>query len=108
MTEIAFTSFMKGIGFSTAEIFKMLLLVGCNFVFIGIFIWRIREPLFKFYQTVMTAMESIPQMQKSIADLNNTMQEHIVQTDLRMTTGDERFGKIENEIKEIKAQVGLK
>ena len=108
MTEIAFTSFMKGLGFSTAEIFKMLLLVGCNLIFVGIIVWRIREPLFKFYQAVMTAMESIPQMQKSIADLNNTMQEHIVQTDLRMTTGDERFGKIEIEIQKLKAQVGMK
>ena len=108
MAEIAFTSFMKGLGFSTAEILKMLILVWCNFIFIGIVVWRIREPLFKFYQAVMTAMESIPQMQKSIADLNKTMQEHIVQTDLRMTTGDERFGKIENEIKEIKTHTGMK
>lgn len=108
MAEIALTSFMKGVGFSFSEIMKMLALVGFSFVFQGFILWRIREPLIELFQTIMTAMKSIPEMQKSIADLNKTMQEHIVQTDLRMTTGDERFGKIENEIEAIKAHAGMK
>lgn len=106
--ELAFTAFMKGLGFSFSEILKMIVLVGCNFVFIGIIVWRARTPLAEFYKAIMTAMKSIPEMQKSIADLNKTMQEHIVQTDLRMTTGDERFGNIEIEIQKLKAQVGMK
>ena len=92
--ELALASFMTTIGFSTAEIFKMLLLVGFSFLFQGFVFWRIGKYVIKnwgpqikeFYTKFMTTMDSLPKLQGSVADLNDTMvdqnkkfQEHIEQ-----------------------------
>lgn len=52
--------------------------------------------------------DGVVTMAKSITDLNDSLKDHIIQTDRRMTDGDQRFGKVENEIKAIKAHVGMK
>lgn len=108
MEPISLIVFLKSIGFNFQEILKMIVLVGMNFVFICFILFWIRKPLIKFFTTMYEAMRAIPRMDKSIEELNKTLQEHIIQTDLRMTEGDERFRKLEEIIKEIKAHVGLK
>lgn len=99
--ELALTTFMSAIGFTFTEILKMLVLVGLNFVFIGIIIWRFKGQVIDFFQTVLTAMKSIP-------ELNKTLQEHIIQTDLRMDQGEERFKRMEQDIQTIKTHTGIK
>lgn len=105
MPEVLLTSFMTSIGFSAAEIFKMLLIVVMNFVFIAIVTWRVRRPLISFFRKLNTALESVPEMRSSMDRLNSTLQEHIVQTDLRMTEGDERFKRMEHELSYLKQRV---
>lgn len=108
MEPISLILFLKSAGFSFHEILKMLVIVGMNFAFIGSIIFCIRKPLIEFFKTMYEAMRAIPRMDKSIEDLNKTLQEHIIQTDLRMTEGDEKFKRLEEVIKDIKAHVGLK
>ncbi|WP_413581097.1 hypothetical protein [Bdellovibrio sp. HCB288] len=93
--ELALAAFMQGIGFTFSEVLKMLVLVGLNFVFMGVLIWRLRGPIIKFYNTIMTAMEAIPEMQKSISDLNQTMQQ-------------QNYQQIKQDIQDIKTHLGMK
>ena len=106
--ELALVSFMSSLGFTFAEILKMLVLVGFTFVFQGILIWRIRKPIVALYHNIMTAMTTMPELKTSVDKLNGSLQEHIVQTDLRMSEGEERFKNIGFEIEKLKAHVGLK
>lgn len=96
--ELAIASFMTTIGFSFAELLKMLVLVGFNFIFIGVIIWRVRKPLKAFYDKLMVTMDSLPKMEKSISDLNSTMQKNFEQTDNRLRIGDEKFMEQSREI----------
>lgn len=96
--ELAITAFMTSVGFTMAEIMKMLVLVGINFVFLGVLVWRLRKPIIELYTSIMEAMKSIPEMKTSMKEMNATVQEHIVQTGLRMESGDERFLKIESRL----------
>lgn len=106
--ELAITSFMSTVGFTFAEILKMLVLVGFNFVFVGVVLWRARKPIKALYDKFMTTLDSVPKMEQSITSLNNTLQEHIIQTDLRMDQGEERFKKMETDIQELKSHAGIK
>ena len=108
MNEVLLTSFMANVGFSAAEIFKMLLLVFMNFAFIGLLVFRGRKPLITLFSKLTAALDSVPKMEASIDRLNSTLQEHIVQTDLRITEGDERYLKVEAEIKKLKTHIGIK
>ncbi len=106
--EITLVSFMSSLGFTFAEILKMFVLIGFTFAFILLLLWRIRKPMIALYGNIMAAMSSIPEMKNSIDKLNGSLQEHIVQTDLRMSEGEERFKNIGFEIEKLKAHVGLK
>ena len=99
--EIALATFLRGVGFTFTQILEMIILVGMNFVFILLLVWRFRAPITEFFKTMNAAMDSIPKMQESISSLNKTLQEHIIQTDLRMEMGDERFVKLEQRIAEL-------
>lgn len=106
--ELALVSFMSSLGFTFAEILKMLVLVGFTFVFQGILIWRIRKPIIALYHNIMTATRAMPELKTSVDKFNGSLQEHIVQTDLRMSEGEDRFRKNEFEIEKLKAHIGLK
>lgn len=82
--ELAIATFMTSVGFTFAEILKMLVLVGFSFLFQGVVIWRIRKPMIALYTSAMEAMNSVPKLETSVADLNKTMQEHMIQTELRI------------------------
>ena len=106
--ELALVSFMSSLGFTFAEILKMLVLVGLTFVFQGILIWRIRKPIIALYHNIMRATIAMPELKTSVDKLNGSLQEHMVQTDLRMSEGEDRFRKNEIEIEKLKAHIGLK
>lgn len=108
MEPLGITTFMATAGFTIGEILKMLVLVGINFVFIGALMWKFKRPIIEFFTTVMSAMRSMPEMQKSIDTLNKTMQEHIMQTSLKLDTGDERFDNHEKRIAKLESRVGIK
>ena len=92
--EIAFTTFMTTLGFTFAEIIKMLLLVMFSFVFQGFIFRRLRKPIFNLYQAMMNAMQSVPKLETSVAELNKTMQEHMIQTDLRIDMVEESISDL--------------
>ena len=104
MDLISLPAFMKAVGFTFHQVLEMLVLVGLNFVVIGIIVWRLRKPIVELYKAIMSAMMSIPEMQKSISDLNHTMQEHIVQTDLRMHQGETRFEEINKRLDRLESK----
>lgn len=51
--------------------------------------------------------DSVNQVTLSVNELTKTLQEHIVQTDVRMGEGDAHFKSIRDEIEKIKAKVGI-
>lgn len=106
--EAALIAFMTQIGFTAAEIFKMILLVVFCFVLQAMLYWKLRKPAKALYDKFMTTLDSVPKMEQSITSLNNTLQEHIIQTDLRMDQGEERFKKMETDIQELKTLTGIK
>ena len=107
MEPLGITTFMATAGFTIGEILKMLMLVGINFLFIGALMWKFKRPIIEFFATVMTAMRSMPEMQKSIDTLNKTMLENNIQIGLKLDTGDERFNNHEQRIKRLETHVGF-
>lgn len=99
--ELALATFMTSIGFTFAEVLKMLTLVALNFVFMGALTWRARKPIKELYILVTDAMRSVPAMQVSISELNKTMQEHIIQTDLRIDSVEENLSDLKKSISDI-------
>lgn len=102
--ELMLASFMSSLGFTFLQILEMLVLVGMNFIFMGFLLWRVKNPIVALYGSVMTAMNAIPRLETSVKDLNKTLQEHIVQTDLRMEMGEERFSKLEDRITKLESK----
>lgn len=103
MTElIAFFGIMKALGFDMAKIMEVMVVFFMVVSFFGLMAFVFRKPLYKFFKAVYTAMEAMPKLETSVVNLNSTLQEHIVQTDLRMDEGEKKFTEIKLEIKEIK------
>ena len=52
-------------------------------------------------------LETFEALQTSVTDLNKTLQEHIVQTDLRLQECADKFNKITHSIEDLKTRVSI-
>ncbi len=108
MTELAlFFGLLNKIGFGH-KVVEILLTFFFTLILVLVLLWLVRKPLAKFGLAIYKAMEAVPKMEESIEKLNNTLQEHIVQTDLRMTEGENKFTHMHLEIEKLKSHVGIK
>lgn len=98
MEAASFIAFMRGIGFTFQEVLKMLLLVGFNFVFIGILFFMGRKYIVPFLKSMYEAMQTIPKLQKSFEDHNEAQRKRneisdrrFEEVNARLLANDEKF-----------------
>lgn len=101
---IVFLTFLKSIGFE-AKILEILLTFFFTMTFFGVLGFVFRKPMIKFFVAIYNAMQAIPKMDASIDNLNKTLQEHIVQTDLRMSDGERQFNDLNIKISNLTARM---
>ncbi len=98
----AYFTFMNSLGVQSGRLIESLMILACSFILV---LWLGRKYIVPFIKTIITTVD---EMKKSVTDLNHTLQEHIVQTDLRLQAGEQRFEGIQHDIKEIKTHIGMK
>lgn len=60
-----------------------------------------------FNRALSVVTQKLEDMSKSMNDLNHTLQEHIVQTGLKMEAGDQKFASFSADIEKIKTHLGM-
>lgn len=98
----------SGLGHKIVDVITVFTLV---WVMIFIFMYIFRKPIFKFGSAVYKAFVAIPEMQKSVQELTRSLQEHIMQTDLRFDDVEDRTDEnilaLKKEIVTIKTHINL-
>lgn len=97
----AYVSFMQALGIDPGRIIEDLFILMTAFISLMFVSCRYIWPIVKKFAFTFDELE------KSVSKLNATLQEHIIQTDLRMDAGEEKFSEIGTEIKKIKVHIGL-
>lgn len=105
MDALAVIAFMREVGLDMNEIFKTLVLVGFNFIIVGLIVWRIRKPIMKFYTVAIKAMETMPVLDTNVSNLNATLESHVKQTNERLIEGNSKFEMHSKEIKILTEQI---
>lgn len=98
----------SGLGHKIIDVVTVFTLV---WTMIFIFMYIFRKPIIKFGSAVYNAFVAIPAMQKSVQELNKSLQEHIIQTDLRFDGVESRTSEnilaLRKEIVTIKEHINL-
>ena len=103
MTEItALIGVLKALGIDTGRIVESLFVLFAALVVLLLVSKKYIWPILKEFVT------GFNEMKVSVSELNKTLQEHIVQTDLRMQAGEAQFADIKKEIERLKDHCGLK
>lgn len=90
-----FVAVMKTLGIETGRVIESLFVVFVVLCFVLYLVSKYAWPKFKDF------LSNIDQMKTSVSDLNKSLQEHIVQTDLRLQEGTENFDLLRQDIKKI-------
>jgi predicted PurR-regulated permease PerM len=95
----AMITFLKTIGIDAGRIVEGLFIFFTAFSFMLYVSWRHVWPMFKKF------IETMDELKTSVTDLNKTLQEHIVQTDLRLQEGTENFEILKRKIDELTKRI---
>lgn len=95
----AMVTFLKSVGIDTGRIIEGLFVFFTAFSFMLYISWKYVWPMFKKF------IETMDELKTSVTDLNKTLQEHIVQTDLRLQEGTENFENLKCQITEMTKRI---
>ena len=95
----AMVTFLKSVGIDTGRIIEGLFVFFTAFSFMLYISWKYVWPMFKKF------IETMDELKTSVTDLNKTLQEHIVQTDLRLQEGTENFENLKFQITEMAKRI---
>lgn len=95
----AMITFLKTIGIDAGRIVEGLFIFFTAFSFTLYISWKHVWPMLKKF------IETMDELKTSVTDLNKTLQEHIVQTDLRLQEGTENFEILKNKINELTLRI---
>lgn len=103
MTEITtFIAILKSLGIDSGRIIEGLFILITALITMLLLSKKYVWPLLKQF------VVGFNEMKLSVTELNKTLQEHIVQTDLRIQAGEAQFADIKKEIERLKDHCGLK
>lgn len=86
---------LKSLGIDAGRIIEGLFIFFTAFSFMMFVSWKHVWPMLKKF------IETMDELKSSVTDLNKTLQEHIVQTDLRLQEGTENFESLSKQISEL-------
>lgn len=99
---------LKSLGVETGRIVESLLVFFVSLLVLVIiskkYLWPLITKVVTKFDSIVSSVEN---MENSVKALNKTLQEHIVQTSISLEAGDERFTKVERQLKEIRTHIGL-
>ena len=95
----ALITFLKSIGIDAGRIIEGLFIFFTAFSFMLYVSWKHVWPMLKKF------IETMDELKSSVTDLNKTLQEHIVQTDLRLQEGTENFESLRAQITELTKRI---
>lgn len=95
----AMVTFLKSVGIDAGRIIEGLFVFFTAFSFMLYISWKHVWPMFKKF------IETMDELKTSVTDLNKTLQEHIVQTDLRLQEGTENFENLKCQITEMTKRI---
>ena len=95
MEAVAIITVLKSLGIDAGRIIEGLFIFFTAFGFTLYISWKHVWPMFRKF------IETMDELKSSVTDLNKTLQEHIVQTDLRLQEGTENFESLAIQIKEL-------
>lgn len=90
---------LKSLGIDAGRIIEGLFIFFTAFSFMMFVSWKHVWPMLKKF------IETMDELKSSVTDLNKTLQEHIVQTDLRLQEGTENFESLKNQITELTKRI---
>lgn len=95
----AMVTFLKSVGIDTGRIIEGLFVFFTAFSFMLYISWKYVWPMLKKF------IDTMDELKTSVTDLNKTLQEHIVQTDLRLQEGTENFENLKFQIIEMTKRI---
>lgn len=95
----ALVTFLKSVGIDAGRIIEGLFVFFTAFSFMMFVAWKHVWPMLKKF------IETMDELKSSVTDLNKTLQEHIVQTDLRLQEGTENFESLRTQITELTKRI---
>ena len=95
----ALITFLKLLNIDAGRIIEGLFIFFTAFSFMMFISWKYVWPMFKKF------IETMDELKSSVTDLNKTLQEHIVQTDLRLQEGTENFESLGAQIAELTKRI---
>lgn len=95
----AMVTFLKALDIDAGRIIEGLFVFFTAFSFMLYVSWRHVWPMMKKF------IETMDELKSSVTDLNKTLQEHIVQTDLRLQEGTENFESLSLQITELTKRI---
>lgn len=95
----ALIAFLKSVGIDAGRIIEGLFVFFTAFSFMMFVSWKHVWPMLKKF------IETMDELKSSVTDLNKTLQEHIVQTDLRLQEGTENFESLRTQITELTKRI---
>lgn len=90
-----FVAFLKAFGVDTGRLIESLFIV--MIVLSAVLYWISK----KAWPHIKKFLETMDDVKVSIKDLNSTLQEHIIQTDLRLQEGTENFEALRSDIDKL-------
>ena len=90
---------LKSLGIDAGRIIEGLFIFFTAFSFMMFVSWKHVWPMLKKF------IETMDELKSSVTDLNKTLQEHIVQTDLRLQEGTENFESLRTQITELTKRI---
>lgn len=106
---IAFFTALKALGVDTVLILSLIVISLFGALVAVIASWKLVNFFTKgFKESVDSAKMALAELTLLVKNLNLTLTSHIERTDKQMLEGEKRFEGIDEEIKKIKAHVGLK
>ena len=108
----AFLTVLQSFGIEVGKIIESIIVLFVSIVFVA---WMSKKYVWpkvsSFFDSIINQVselkDSMSGMKDSVIDLNKTLQEHIVQTDLRMDAGEKEFQEIKTELQKIKTHIGI-
>lgn len=95
MEIVAVIAVLKSLGIDAGRIIEGLFIFFTAFGFTLYISWKHVWPMFRKF------IDTMDELKSSVTDLNKTLQEHIVQTDLRLQEGTENFESLSKQICEL-------